>query len=190
MFPDFGLRPALGRLLNSSDDLNSGASPVAVLSYDYWTRRFERDPGVIGSTVRMGPDWRIGRTAKAFDIVGVAPEGFTGTAPGTLTAIFVPAAMQAMADVPYASVYQMFVLLQPGRDQTRSRPASRRSALGRTIEGSPRSCDPASGSGSVRIAKRLRPRPCGSRCFGRVGAADRLRERRQSYDRASRRTSL
>ncbi|HWB84616.1 MAG TPA: ADOP family duplicated permease [Bryobacteraceae bacterium] len=114
MFPDFGLRPALGRLLSASDDLKSGTSPIAVLSYDYWTRRFARDPDVIGSTVRMGPDWRIGQTAKAFDIVGVAPEGFTGTEPGTVTAIFVPATMQAMVDVPYAGVYQMFVLLKPG----------------------------------------------------------------------------
>lgn len=114
MFPDFGLRPALGRLLSASDDLKSGTSPVAVLSYDYWTRRFARDPGVIGSTVRMGPDWRIGQTAKAFDIIGVAPEGFTGTEPGTVTAIFVPATMQAMVDVPYAGIYQMFVLLKPG----------------------------------------------------------------------------
>ena len=114
MFPDFGLRPALGRLLNASDDLKSGTSPVAVLSYDYWTRRFARDPGVIGSTVRMGPDWRIGQTAKVFDIIGVAPEGFNGTAPGTVTAIFVPATMQAMVDVPYAGIYQMFVLLKPG----------------------------------------------------------------------------
>jgi putative ABC transport system permease protein len=114
MFPDFGLRPALGRLISASDDLKSGTSPVAVLSYDYWTRRFARDPGVIGSTVRMGPDWRIGQTAKAFDIVGVAPQGFTGTEPGTVTAIFVPATMQAMVDVPYAGIYQMFVLLKPG----------------------------------------------------------------------------
>jgi predicted permease len=114
MFPDFGLRPALGRLLNANDDRKSGTSPVAVLSYDYWTRRFARDPGVIGRTVRMGPDWRIGQTAKVFDIIGVAPEGFTGTAPGTVTAIFVPATMQAMVDVPYAGIYQMFVLLKPG----------------------------------------------------------------------------
>ncbi|HKE29121.1 MAG TPA: ADOP family duplicated permease [Bryobacteraceae bacterium] len=114
MFSEFGLRPALGRLLSASDDLKSGASPVAVLSYDYWTRRFARDPGVIGDTVRIGPDWRIGQAAKAFDVVGVAPEGFTGTEPGTVTGIFVPATMQAMVDVPYAGVYQMFVLLKPG----------------------------------------------------------------------------
>jgi putative ABC transport system permease protein len=34
-----GVKPALGRLLQPSDDLTPGQHPVAVLSYDYWTRR-------------------------------------------------------------------------------------------------------------------------------------------------------
>ncbi len=66
MFSDFQLRPALGRLLTANDDLKPGAHPVAVLSYDYWTRRFARDPSVIGRTVRIGPDWRIGQTRQGF----------------------------------------------------------------------------------------------------------------------------
>ena len=52
MFGSFGLKPALGRLLTESDDLQPGAHPVAVLSFDYWTRRFARDPSIIGRTVR------------------------------------------------------------------------------------------------------------------------------------------
>ncbi len=44
MFSSFGLRPALGRLLTENDDLKPGAHPYAVLSYDYWTRRFGQDP--------------------------------------------------------------------------------------------------------------------------------------------------
>ena len=54
MFGSFGLQPAVGRLLTASDDNEPGAHPYAVLSYDYWTRRFDRDPAVIGRTVRMG----------------------------------------------------------------------------------------------------------------------------------------
>jgi putative ABC transport system permease protein len=42
MFGSFGLRPAVGRLLNENDDRKPGAHPYAVLSYDYWTRRFGR----------------------------------------------------------------------------------------------------------------------------------------------------
>src|SRR5205807_723057 len=48
MFSSFGLRPALGRLFTENDDLHPGAHPYAVLSYDYWTRRFGRDRKAIG----------------------------------------------------------------------------------------------------------------------------------------------
>ena len=54
MFDSFGLRPAVGRLFTENDDLKPGAHPYAVLSYDYWTRRFGQDPKVIGRTFRMG----------------------------------------------------------------------------------------------------------------------------------------
>ena len=39
-FTILGVKPALGRVLASSDDVNPGRHPVAVLSYDFWTRRF------------------------------------------------------------------------------------------------------------------------------------------------------
>jgi len=114
MFGSFGLHPALGRLFTESDDLKPGAHPVAVLSYDYWTRRFARDPNVIGRTVRMGPDWRIGTSSKAFEIVGVGPEGFTGTETGVPIDIFLPTMMQAMVEAPYAGIFRIFVHLPPG----------------------------------------------------------------------------
>ena len=114
MFGSFGLRPALGRLFTESDDLKAGAHPVAVLSYDYWTRRFAHDPKVIGRTVRIGPDWRIGPSSKAFEIVGVGPAGFTGTETGVPIDIFVPTMMQAMVEVPYAGIFRAFVHLRPG----------------------------------------------------------------------------
>ncbi len=53
MFGSFGLRPVLGRLLSENDDLQPGAHPYAVLSHDYWRRRFGQDPRVIGRTFRM-----------------------------------------------------------------------------------------------------------------------------------------
>jgi predicted permease len=114
MFGSFGLRPALGRLLAQTDDLKPGASPVAVLSYDYWTRRFARDPKVVGRTVRMAPDWRIGQSSKVFEIVGVAPERFTGTEPGAVTDIFVPNMMHALVELPVAALFETYVLLPPG----------------------------------------------------------------------------
>jgi predicted permease len=86
MFGAFGLQPAAGRLLNEKDDVTPGAHPVAVLSYDYWTRRFGQDPKAVGRTFRMGND--------IYQIVGVCAKGFTGTETGTLTGIFVPMMMK------------------------------------------------------------------------------------------------
>ncbi len=85
MFGSFGLRPVLGRLLTESDDLTPGAHPLAVLSHDYWTHRFGQDAKVIGRTFRLGND--------LYQIVGVGDAPFTGTEPGTMTDIFVPAIM-------------------------------------------------------------------------------------------------
>ncbi len=85
MFSSFGLRPAAGRLFTESDDLKPGAHPYAVLSYDYWTRRFGRDPKVVGRTFRIGND--------LYEIIGVGPERFTGTEPGTVIDIFIPTMM-------------------------------------------------------------------------------------------------
>ncbi len=86
MFGTFGLRPALGRLLTEDDDLKPGGHPYAVLSYDYWNRRFAKDKKVIGRTFRMGND--------VFQIVGVAEEKFTGTETGWVTDVFIPMAMK------------------------------------------------------------------------------------------------
>ncbi len=86
MFDSFGLRPALGRLLTEYDDVTPGANPLAVISHDYWTRRFAQDRNVIGRTFRMGDD--------LYRIVGVAEERFTGTETGTVTDVFVPMMMK------------------------------------------------------------------------------------------------
>ena len=43
-FSALGLKPALGRLLTVDDDRVVSGSPYAVISYDYWQRRFGRDP--------------------------------------------------------------------------------------------------------------------------------------------------
>src|SRR5262245_30943830 len=65
LLPVLGVVPSAGRLLVPND------VEAAVLSYRFWTRRFNRDPGVIGQTVRLN--------GKPFTIVGVAADGFQGT---------------------------------------------------------------------------------------------------------------
>ena len=85
MFASFGLQPVPGRLFTEKDDLEPGAHPYAVLSYDYWTRRFGQDPRVVGRTFRNGNN--------IYEIVGVAQRPFTGTEPGIATDIFIPTMM-------------------------------------------------------------------------------------------------
>jgi predicted permease len=106
MFDSFGLKPALGRLFTESDDLTPRAHPYAVLSYDYWTRRFGNDPKVIGRTFRVGSD--------SFEIVGVAPALFTGTETGVVVDIFIPTMMHAGVTHADWSWFRTFVKLRPG----------------------------------------------------------------------------
>ncbi len=106
MFGSFGLRPALGRLLTENDDLKPGAHPYAVLSHDYWTRRFAKDPRVIGRTFRMGND--------LYEIIGVAGEPFTGTEPGIVTDIFVPTMMHPAVTRSDSTWHRTLARLKPG----------------------------------------------------------------------------
>ncbi|HEY7474719.1 MAG TPA: ABC transporter permease, partial [Vicinamibacterales bacterium] len=89
VFTSLGLQPAAGRALLPADDTTPGARPVAVISYDFWTRKFARDPDVVGTTFRAG--------GQPIEIVGVGPSGFTGTEPGSVTDVFLPAMMNAQA---------------------------------------------------------------------------------------------
>ena len=67
-----GMHPALGRLLNDSDD-QPGAEPVAVISHALWTRSFAADPQVIGKTMQLN--------GQETTIVGVMPADFEFSSP-------------------------------------------------------------------------------------------------------------
>ena len=77
-----GVTPALGRVIVPADDDLGGGRAVAVLSHSFWTRRFGRDPHVVGRTFTLG--------RKTYQIVGVAREGFTGIEPGIDTSFWMP----------------------------------------------------------------------------------------------------
>ncbi|MDR3700323.1 MAG: ADOP family duplicated permease [Candidatus Sulfopaludibacter sp.] len=106
IFGALGLRPEAGRLLNGDDDLHPRQHAVAVLSYDYWMRRFGGDAKAVGGTFRFDND--------LYDIVGVAPKRFTGTEPGTMTDIFLPAMMNSFVENGGAAVFRIYVRLNAG----------------------------------------------------------------------------
>jgi predicted permease len=80
-FTGLGVRPVRGREFALSDETRH--SQVAVLSYNLWTRRFFRDPGVIGQTIYI--------KSVPFTVIGIAARGFTGVEPsGTATDLWIP----------------------------------------------------------------------------------------------------
>jgi predicted permease len=90
-FELLGIAPAAGRLLQPADDGAPGASPYAVLSYDYWQSRFAGSASVVGSTIRIN--------RLAYTVLGVAPPKFYGTEVFYRPAIWVPMAMQAEIEI-------------------------------------------------------------------------------------------
>ena len=83
-FTALGVVPAVGRLFDAGDSDQSGASPVTVLSHGLWTRRFARDPAIVGRRLRLN--------GQSFTVVGVAPDGFHGTGVRALD-VWVPTSM-------------------------------------------------------------------------------------------------
>jgi len=84
-FEVLGLTPAAGRLLAPADDTTPGAHPVLVLSEAFWKRRFDSDPRVVGSVVRMN--------THPFTVLGVAPRGFHGTNLDEVPDVWIPLTM-------------------------------------------------------------------------------------------------
>jgi len=69
-FSTLGVQLAAGRAFTADEERPGSKIPVAVASYDAW-RRSGFDPGFVGRTVRLN--------AIDYTIVGIAPDGFTGT---------------------------------------------------------------------------------------------------------------
>lgn len=84
-FPVLGHQPALGRLLGPEHDESRDSHYVAVLSHAYWERELGADPEVLNRTLIIN--------GHPMTIVGVAPEGFSGTTMGTQPDVFVPLSM-------------------------------------------------------------------------------------------------
>ena len=79
-FSGLGVNLSLGRGFTEMDERTR--APIAVLSHNYWTRRFARDPNVLGQTLYVNG---VGMT-----IVGVAADGFEGTDGSASTDFWIP----------------------------------------------------------------------------------------------------
>jgi predicted permease len=69
-YAGLGVQPIQGRTITVEDD-QPGATPVVVLSYQYWQGRFGSNPAAIGQQLKLN--------RHSFTIIGVTPPAFTGT---------------------------------------------------------------------------------------------------------------
>ena len=63
-----GQKPFLGRDFTASDE-TPGATPVAILRYGFWERRYGKDPAILGRRVQIN--------GVATIVIGVMPRGFS-----------------------------------------------------------------------------------------------------------------
>jgi len=86
-FDVLGLNPAAGRLFVPSDDATPDATPVVVLSFSYWRRRFGLDPRILNDSIQIN--------GHPFTVLGVAPPEFHSVVMGDRPDVFVPMMMKA-----------------------------------------------------------------------------------------------
>jgi predicted permease len=113
-FTVLGVTARVGRAFVATDDRATEA-PIAVLSDGYWTRRFGRDPSILGRTLRVG-----NATAA---IVGVTPRGFFGERVGSAPDLWMPLTTwgrtvpgRDLVVSPTTAWLQIIGRLKPGRE--------------------------------------------------------------------------
>src|SRR5215510_1829665 len=84
-FDVLGVKAASGRAFLPDEDKTPGTHPVVVLSHGLWQRSFGGDPNLVGKTISLN--------RHDYSVVGVAPEGFTGTDLGQGPDLYVPMMM-------------------------------------------------------------------------------------------------
>jgi putative ABC transport system permease protein len=67
LFPVLGVAPSLGRVFRREEQ-TSGNHMVVILGHDLWRTRFDRDPSILGRSIRIN--------MRDYEVVGVMPEGF------------------------------------------------------------------------------------------------------------------
>ena len=83
-----GVPMALGRGFGSDLDRSATASLETVISEGYWTRKFGRDPAVLGRTIDID--------GRPISIVGVTAPGFDGLDPGARVDVTLPFSVRAL----------------------------------------------------------------------------------------------
>jgi predicted permease len=86
-FQTLATHSTVGRLLGEDDDRTIGGSPVAVISYGCWERRFGRDPNIVGRKLIVN--------GIPLQVIGVAAQGFFGAEVGSSPEFWLPTMLQS-----------------------------------------------------------------------------------------------
>jgi predicted permease len=85
-FTVLGASALIGRTFTAADEHGPGGAPYAVVSYEYWQRRFGGTPSVLDARIRVG---------KAnLSVIGVAQPHFLGENVGEAPDLWIPLNMQ------------------------------------------------------------------------------------------------
>lgn len=105
-FPEFGIAPALGRVL-TTDDERGEAAPVAMVGESFWKRRLGGDPAVVGRTIRVN--------GKPLQIVGVVPRSSQADADVWMPLVQQPYVVEGSTLLTgWESALDLYGRLQPG----------------------------------------------------------------------------
>jgi predicted permease len=99
-FSTLGVPAAIGRTFVADDDKTEGAAPYAVISHEFWQRRFGGRADIVGQTIAL--------RGGVFSVIGVAPPAFYGETVGVRPDAWLPLIMQAV--------------VLPGRDYLHEKP--------------------------------------------------------------------
>jgi putative ABC transport system permease protein len=124
-FRTLGTRPAAGRLLARQDDYR-GCGPAAVLGHDLWRSAYGGRADVVGRTVSLD--------GHPFEIVGVAPRGFSGTEVGRSSQIYAPLCAKAIVEADGGGLderlyWYLHLIGRPRPELTPARIAARLAAI-------------------------------------------------------------
>ncbi|HEU4414758.1 MAG TPA: ABC transporter permease [Candidatus Angelobacter sp.] len=90
-FAVLGVEPAIGRFFSADDAKGPGQDPYAIISYDYWQKRFGGNVSVLGTPIKV--------LNTTLTVIGVAAPGFTGESVAERPDFWMPMMMQ-MAVMP------------------------------------------------------------------------------------------
>ncbi len=111
-FDVLGVQAILGRTFLPEEGAPRAGAAVIVIGYAVWQNHFAGDPQIVGKTIQIN--------RHPYTVIGVAPQDFTGCAPGLRAELWIPLSMDRDvwgADRPaHRSTFWLNVLgkLRPG----------------------------------------------------------------------------